>query len=125
MVLFGFKLQESNRRLLSENERLKKRILELENELSKQDNLKTNKPRINKPFKKYNIIGVKDNHFTYANGRKTDYTVDTICEVEKNIKNYEAYPSLDSFNTLLPYGNNMRDRILWNVENGTYDKWII
>ena len=140
MRLFGFKIQESNRRLLSENKSLKKKIIELEfeNDMLEQqlkstkenmeDNLvplKTNKPRINKPYKKYNIIGVKDNHFTYVNGKQTDYTVDTIKEVEENIRDYEAYPTLDSFNKLLPYSNSIRNRILWNIENGAYDKWII
>lgn len=83
-------------------------------------------PRISKDYAPYNIKGVDETgeYFQYKNGRLSEYTVHDIVQVKEVLYDYNAFPDIKSFNSLLPFSNTVISRILWNVENGVYDEWL-
>ena len=74
---------------------------------------------------KYIIHKLDGEHFVYANGKKSSYTVSDIVKLKKELGNFNDYPSNYSLGKLIDSTvKSTYNRIIWNVEEGVYDKWI-
>lgn len=73
----------------------------------------------------YMIQNIQDNHFLYANGIKSKYTIQDIIRLKKEIPNFKDYPTNSSLGRLINSTiKSTYSRIIWNTEEGIYDKWI-
>ena len=75
--------------------------------------------------REYTITGLDSyNYFKFVK-TTSSYTIDDVIKIKDAIPNFKDYPTNESLIKLCHNGGRyVNERIIWNIEEGVFDKWI-
>ncbi len=74
--------------------------------------------------REYTITGLDSyNYFKFVK-TTSSYTINDVIKIKEAIPNFKDYPTNESLIKLCHNRGRVNERIIWNIEEGVFDKWI-
>jgi regulator of replication initiation timing len=111
-------LKQEKMDLILENEKLQDELIKIKEKYRIHDK------RVVKHYEAYKIKGLSDGLFKFSNGHVSTFDIHQVLEIKNNLYNYNTYPTILSFQEIVYLTEPSLERLIWNVENGIFDRYL-